>query len=140
MLENAMKLSLPIRRSLRAAFSACLALCALPLLTSEVQADWTVDGNTVYFTDHVGYSPDSASYSGTVSLRMDQVTVSGQLKIVTTIQSVTPEPGFQSVIRKSGGANGSVEIEFASSTCQSKFSFLYKPGLTKIDYGTMRCR
>lgn len=128
------------RRSLWAALIASLLFCFLPLLTTEAKAEWIVDGTTVYFTDHVGYSDDGASYSGTVSLRMDQVTVSGQLKIVTTILSVVPEPGFESVIKKSGGANGSVEIEFASATCQSKFSFLYKPGLFKGDYGTMRCR
>ncbi len=103
-------------------------------------ADWTVNGNIVTFTDQVGFSPDGAAYSGTVSLRMESVVISGQFKIITTILGIVPAPGFGYVIKKSGGVDGVVEIEFASATCQSKFSFLYKPGLTKIDYGVMRCR
>lgn len=71
---------------------------------------------------------------------MDPVTVSGQFKLVTTILSVTPQPGFADSIKKNGGVNGAVEIAFASATCSSKFSFLYKPGLTRIDYGVLRCR
>lgn len=89
---------------------------------------------------NVGYSQDLSEFSGTVAVRMDPVVVSGQSKLVTTILSVTPQPGFGYVIRKNGGVNGAVEIAFANDSCQSKFSFLYKPGLTKIDYGVLRCR
>lgn len=102
--------------------------------------EWIVDGNTVTFTDQVGFSPDGSAYSGTVSLHMESVLISGQAKIITTILAIEPAPGFAYAIKKSGGLNGVVEIQFASATCESKFSFLYKPGLTKIDYGVMRCR
>ncbi len=108
----------------------------LPVAAGE----WIVDGNTVTFTDQVGWSSDGTAYSGTVSLRMESVVISGQFKIITTILGIEPAPGFGYSVKKSGGVNGVVEIEFASPTCQSKFSFLYKPGLTKIDYGVMRCR
>lgn len=127
------------RSSLWAASVACLGLLLSPMLTTNANADWVVEGNTVYFSDHVGYSSDGSQFSGTVSLRMDLVTVSGQTKITTTILSVAPEPGFSANVKKSGGVNGTVEIAFSSASCQSKFSFLYKPGLTKIDYGVMRC-
>jgi hypothetical protein len=59
---------------------------------------------------------------------MESIMVSGQLKIVTPIRSFIPEPGFSHSVKKSGGVNGAVEIEFASAICSSKFSFLYKPG------------
>lgn len=114
-----------------------ISLCS-PIRTTA--NEWVVDGQTVFATLEVGYSTDGSQYSGTVALRMDPVTVSGVYKIKTTLLSVTPQPGFTAVIRKSGGINGTVEIEFNSKTCQSKFSFLYKPGLTKIDYGVLRCR
>ncbi|MBL9169220.1 MAG: hypothetical protein JNN07_15880 [Verrucomicrobiales bacterium] len=127
-------------RSLSQATLACFMFCLLSFLPFSLRAEWVVDGDTVYFTDHVAYTSDGLDYAGTVSLRMDNVTVSGQFKIVTTILDVTPEPGWTAVIKKAGGVNGVVEIVFQSATCQSKFSFLYKPGLTRIDYGLMRCR
>jgi hypothetical protein len=106
----------------------------------NARAEWTTDGNVTTFTDQVGFSEDGSMYSGTVSLRMENVVVSGQMKILTTIVDIEPAPGFTYSIKKSGGLNGTVEIEFASATCSSRFSFLYKPGATKIDYGVMRCR
>lgn len=99
-----------------------------------------MNGNTVTFVDQVGFSEDGSVFSGTVALRMDNVIESGKTKIVTTIVSIIPEPGFNYAIKKNGGVNGTVEIEFTSATCSSRFSFLYKPGQTKIDYGVMRCR
>lgn len=132
-----------VRRAPYSPWRAIFGVVALVIALAaalNLRADWVVDGNTVYFTDHVGYTADGSAFSGTVALRMDTVTASGTTKIVTTILSVTPEPGFAYAIKKSGGVNGTVEIEFASATCQSKFSFLYKPGLTKIDFGVMRCR
>lgn len=114
----------------------CIALTSSPATADE----WWVEGNTVFAIMDVGYSPDLSEFSGTVSVRMDPVTVSGQFKLITTILSVVPQPGFDYSIKKSGGMNGAVEIVFKSSTCESKFSFLYKPGLTKTDYGVMRCR
>jgi hypothetical protein len=119
------------------AFAA--ALLAL-VLTINAHAEWTTDGNITTFTDQVGFSEDGAMYSGIVSLRMESILVSGQSKILTTIVDVEPAPGFTYTIKKSGGINGTVEIEFNSPTCSSRFSFLYKPGSTKIDYGVMRCR
>ena len=88
----------------------------------------------------MGFSEDGTMYSGIVSLRMENVVDSGKIKIITTIVNIEPAPGFTYSIRKSGGVNGTVEIEFASATCSSRFSFLYKPGATKIDYGVMRCQ
>jgi hypothetical protein len=123
------------------ALLAGLALLAAILAPTRAAADeWRVEGNTVYAILDVGYAPDLSEFSGTVALRMDPVVVSGQSKIVTTILRVTPQPGFSSAIRKSGGVNGTVEIEFARGSCGSRFSFLYKPGLTRMDYGVLRCR
>src|SRR5450432_4140404 len=97
-----------ILSSIRSLVLASLASGALALLPTTVHADRVVDGSTVYFTDHVGYTDDGTAYSGTVALRMDNVVVSGQSKIVTTIVSITPEPGFAYSVKKSGGANGTM--------------------------------
>ena len=106
----------------------------------NAHADWTTEGDVTTFTDYVGFSENGTMYSGIVSLRMENVVDSGKIKIITTIVNIEPAPGFTYSIRKSGGVNGTVEIEFASATCSSRFSFLYKPGATKIDYGVMRCQ
>ena len=136
-----MKQNILSRNSLLATILSALVILGSAFAPQRAAADqWWVEGNTVFAIMDVGYSPDLSEFSGTVAVRMDPVTVSGQFKLVTTILSVTPQPGFAYVIRKNGGVNGAVEIEFASATCQSKFSFLYKPGLTKMDYGVMRCR
>ena len=128
-------------RLLATAFLACVVAVTAVLLPSRVSAgDWTADGNVITFADQVGFSPDGTAFSGTVALRMEIVVASGQTKIRTSIISIIPEPGFTYVVKKSGGLNGSVEIAFASATHASKFSFLYKPGLTKIDYGVLRSR
>ena len=120
---------------------AAILLLGSTLASFRSAADeWWVEGDTVFAIMDVGYTPDLSRYSGTVAVRMDPVTVSGQFKLVTTILSVTPQPGFVHSIKKNGGVNGAVEIVFASATCSSKFSFLYKPGLTRIDYGVLRCR
>lgn len=138
--NKTMKTPQAFLKSIVAPIVTLFSAVVIGLLPMSAAAGWVIDGNTVYFTDHVGYTPDGSAYSGTVALRMDQIVESGQIKIVTTIVSITPEPGFVYSIRKGGGVNGSVEIEFASATCASKFSFLYKPGKTKIDYGVMDCR
>jgi len=117
-----------------------VAAVATIMPASVSAADWIVDGNTVTFADQVGFTPDGSKFSGTVALRMENVTISGQFKILTTIVSIIPEPGFTYTVKKSGGYDATVEIEFKSANGASKFSFLYKPGLTKIDYGVLRLR
>lgn len=130
----------PRLASFTTVLTLCLALSTSLLPVPASAGEWIVDGNVTTFADQVGFTLDGSAFSGTVGLRMESVVISGQFKIITTILSILPEPGFTYVVKKSGGVNGTVEIEFASATCQSKFSFLYKPGLTKIDYGVMRCR
>jgi hypothetical protein len=126
--------------TLLSALTLTLAVSASLLPVAATAGEWVVDGDTVTFTDHVGYDPDFNIYSGTVSLKMQNVMESGKLKITTTIVSIVPEPGFTYSVKKSGGVNGTVDIVFTSATCESRFSFLYKPGLTRIDYGVLRCR
>lgn len=130
----------PLKNLLKALL-ACALLCTAALIPTTATADeWWVEGDTVHAIMNVGYAPDLSEYSGTVAVRMNPVTVSGQFKIVTTVVNVTPQPGFTYVIRKAGGINGAVEIEFQRASCRSRFSFLYKPGLTRVDYGVLRCR
>jgi hypothetical protein len=135
-----MKITNRITNKSRAFFQVLAATLLALALAINVHAEWTTDGNVTTFTDQVGFSEDGSMYSGTVSLRMENILVSGQTKILTTIVDIQPAPGFSYSIRKSGGVNGTVEIEFNCPTCSSRFSFLYKPGSTKIDYGVMRCR
>ena len=117
---------------------ASSAILPLP----AIAADWAVDPvtGTVTFADQVGFNEEGTAFAGTVALRRENVTVSGQFKILTTIVGIIPEPGFTYSVKKAGGVNGTVEITFTSPTKFAKFSFLYKPGLTRIDYGVMRSR
>lgn len=118
-----------------------LLLAFATLLAPASRAEWVVVSPTlVTFSDAVGWNADWTASSGVVSLKMETVTVSGQVKIRTTIVDIEPAPGFSYEVKKAGGLNGTVEIVFRSATCQSKFSFLYKPGLTRTDYGLMTCR
>jgi len=127
--------------SIKAATLTLLLATIVSFLPNQCSADeWFVDGNTVYATLQVGYNSELTQFSGTVAVRMDNVMASGKMKIVTTILSVQPQPGFSYSINKSGGVNGGVDIAFDSATCESRFTFLYKLGLTRIDYGVMRCR
>lgn len=119
-----------------------LLLTASIALSAHVSSanEWIVDGDTVTAILEVGYDPEFVNFSGTVTVQMRNVIESGKMKIVTTILNVTPQPGFTYSIKKSGGVNGTVDIGFNSGACESRFSFLYKPGLTRIDYGVLRCR
>jgi hypothetical protein len=129
-----------VTRTKAAAFT--LLLTASIALSSHVSSanEWIVEGDTVTAILEVGYDPEFVNFSGTVSVQMRNVIESGKLKIVTTILNVTPQPGFTYTIKKSGGINGAVDIVFNSDTCESRFSFLYKPGLTRIDHGVLQCR
>ena len=131
-------------RASRAVLLALVSFGAVVGATSFVApaycAEWFTSGGVTTMTDQVGWSADGTRYSGTVSLRMESMTVSGQFKIETSIVSIVPEPGFTYTVKKSGGLDSPVEIQFTSATCQSTFKFLYKPGQTKIDGGVMRCR
>ncbi len=132
--------SLPSRILATLCLAGLLAVSAFLLPSRAGAGDWTVNGNVITYADQVGFTPDGSAFSATVALRMEIMVVSGQTKILTTLVSVIPEPGFTYVVKKNGGLNSAVEIVFTSATQQSKFSFLYKPGLTKVDYGVLRDR
>ena len=53
---------------------------------------------------------------------------------------VLPADGWAFQIDKAGGINSSVEIRYESALYKSKFSALYKPGKTVIDYGEIKKR
>jgi hypothetical protein len=129
-----------ITRSKAATLNLLFVICIASWSSKSSANEWIVEGDTVTAILDVGYDPEFVNFSGTVSLQMKNVIESGKVKIVTTILDVTPQPGFTATIKKSGGVNGTVEIGFSSGTCESRFSFLYKPGLTRIDYGVLRCR
>jgi hypothetical protein len=126
------------RRSFFATMGSLLAVAPLMLVAARARADQTTEDNAPQFTERVGYAPGGAQFSGTVSLRLDRAVIDGQARIVTTILSVIPEPGFTYAVLKGGGANGPVEIEFTSAACRSNFRFRCQPGLTRIDFGLMR--
>ena len=68
------------------------------------------------------------------------MTVSGVFKIDTSIVSIVPQPGFSYVVKKSGGLDSAVEVAFTNGPCQAQYKLLIKPGLTRVDGGTLRCR
>jgi hypothetical protein len=68
------------------------------------------------------------------------VYVSGQLEVATTIAAVWPAAGWSYAVRKAGGYDQAVEVDFASTSCAARFRALYKPGKTTIDGGRLNCR
>lgn len=130
-----------LRHAVLGITAGIVALLGAWVSAPSAHADvWDVGPDFVSATLDAGYAPDGTAYSGSVSVHMQFAVVSGQFKIDTTIVSVAPQPGFTYKVKKSGGLDSAVEIEFTSATCQSVFKFLYKPGLTKIDSGGMRCK
>ena len=60
--------------------------------------------------------------------------------ITTTILDVWAPPGWTYTITRAGGIDSPVEIRYESALYRSKFSALYKPGKTVIDYGEIKER
>lgn len=118
--------------------NSLLTVAPLMLVAARARAARATRDDATQFTERVGYAPGGTQFSGTVSLRLGKAVIDGQTRIVTTILSVIPEPGFTYVVLKGGGANGPVEIEFTGAAGRSHFRFLYQPGLTRIDFGLMR--
>ena len=58
--------------------------------------------------------------------------------IVTTLIDVMPAPGWTYEVAKAGGVNGQVDIRYESAQYKSRFTVLYKPGKTVIDYGEVK--
>jgi hypothetical protein len=89
-----------------------------------------------------GWDPATETIAAWVAMRIDApVVISTQSKILNSIHSITPSPGWTYTVRKSGGYNSSIEIDFASDTgCSARFKSLYKPGKTTIDGGRVVCR
>jgi len=88
-----------------------------------------------------GYDPATESVAAWVAMRIDApVVVSTQSKILNSIHSVTPSPGWRYAVKKAGGYNSAIEIDFESADgCSARFRSLYKPGKTTIDGGRVVC-
>ena len=88
-----------------------------------------------------GWDQNTGAIAGWVAMRIDApIIVSTQAKILNTIHSISPSPGWTYTVRKAGGYNASIEIDFQSSSgCSARFKALYKPGKTTIDGGRVDC-
>src|SRR3954447_26444262 len=75
---------------------------------------------------------------GTVILKVDYSASPNY--IVTTLIDVAPAPGWTYQVVDSGGVNGQVDIRYESARYKSRFTVLYKPGKTVIDYGEIKKR
>lgn len=108
---------------------------------SSAKADtWESDSDSIDATIDAGYTADGSMFAGSVSVHSQFITSSGVFKIDNSIVSIVPQPGFSYVVKKSGGINGAVEVDFSNGRCQATFKFLIKPGLTKVDGGALRCK
>lgn len=88
-----------------------------------------------------GFDPTTEQIAGWVALRVDApVVISNQGKLLVTIHSISTSPGWTYTIKKSGGYNSSVEVDFQNTEgCSARFKALYKPGKTVIDGGRLVC-
>lgn len=122
--------------------SALLVVAALAMTVAPAFAadSWTSDADSIDATLDVGYLPDGSAFAGTVSTHSQFVIVSGQFKIDNSIVAIVPQPGFSSVVRKSGGLDSAIEVAFSNGRCEATFKFLVKPGLTRVDSGVLRCK
>jgi hypothetical protein len=67
---------------------------------------------------------------GMVVLRVEVVTVSGQMKVLTTIEGVQAADGWSYNVVKAGGLDAAVEVDLFTDTCAATFKAVYKPGKT----------
>src|SRR4051812_11521244 len=113
-----------MRRSLALGFLALIALAPRP-----ARADEILEEGPGYFV--IAMYPNAG---GTVILNVEFGTSATR----TTIVDVVAAPGWVYQIDKAGGINSPVEIRYESDLYRSKFSALYKPGKTVIDYGQIK--
>lgn len=88
---------------------------------------------------------DIIAYIGSVTIRtFIPVSSSGATSrgpcITSTIETTETTPGWTASIKKPGGCDKEIEVQFenASTRQRADFSFLYIAGKTRIDFGTVR--
>lgn len=119
-------------------FALGLALAASLLSTQRSQAAEIIEMGANY---HVIAYEAGGGEAGWVVLRVEYpVMISGQAKVRTTIADVWPAPGWAYLVRKAGGIDASVEVDFANANCAARFRAVYKPGKTVVDGGQLSCR
>jgi len=73
---------------------------------------------------------------GAVILRVDH----GPYHDLTTLIDVWPPPGLAFAVTRDGGIDKPVQVQYECAQFGSKFSALYKPGKTVVDYGEIKKR
>jgi len=128
----------------RAAKSVVLSLA---VLASSTWAGGSAHGAILFEqgTNYhvIGYEAGALPDGSTVALvvmRVEIMWVSGQMKVLTTVEDVIIRDGWSYEIIKAGGVDSAVEIDLFNATCSGRFKALYKPGKTVIDVGEIRCR
>ena len=82
---------------------------------------------------------DAGGTAGSVVMRMDITTNAlGYVFVNSKIVSISAEPGWTWVVRKPGGANKEVEVQFFKGNQRFTVKALYVPGKTIIDNGTIK--
>ncbi|MCP5151075.1 MAG: hypothetical protein H6983_06520 [Ectothiorhodospiraceae bacterium] len=121
------------------AISAALSLGALP-----IEAATIIElGDTYHVIEYeAGFdvAAGEGAIAGAVALRIEQVFASGRTKLDNSIEYVFTQPGWSYRIRKSGGLNSAVEVDFDNGDCSARFRAIYKPGTTVVDGGELICR
>ncbi|MDG3004393.1 hypothetical protein [Paludisphaera mucosa] len=59
---------------------------------------------------------------------------------VTTLLDVWAPPSVAIDVRRNGGVDKAVEVQYESAQYRSKSSALFKPGKTVVDYGEIKKR
>jgi hypothetical protein len=88
---------------------------------------------------------DISAYIGSVTIRtFIPVSASGATSrgpcITSTVETTETTPGWTATIKKPGGCDKEIAVRFenGSTNQRADFSFLFIPGKTRIDFGTVQ--
>ncbi len=92
----------------------------------------------------IQYDAGRDGEAGSVTLRVEVIpdeSSSATIAVLTTVESVSPSEGWTFDIKKDGGIDASVEVEFSNDQgCSVRFKARYVPGKTVVDSGAVRCK
>ena len=125
-----MDLIIARRLTLTLSFAVLCIMSAATSMASEL-----LESGPNYFV----VQNDAGGTTGSVVMRMDISTDSRGYVIVTSrIVSISAMPGWTWTVRKPGGANKQVEVQFTNGVKGFTFKALYVPGKTVIDGGVIK--
>lgn len=103
----------------------------------------TMQGSTLVSEYELGAALLGEEYQGSVYIRVSVPQVGGTGSsapcITSTIIRTEVRPGWTAAVKKAGGCDKPIQVDFSSATRQrATFKWTYIFGLTKVDHGAVR--